>query len=66
MYQIIDGLFHLEDIGEYRSFGIESPSGLCINDVTINLDALREFVNALNCYRASELHFWDMVLDFIG
>lgn len=66
MYQIVDGIFHLVDVGEYRSFGVRSPSGCCIDDITVDFQALREFVNALNCYRASEIHFMDMVLDFIG
>lgn len=66
MFQIVDGDYVLEDVGPYHSYGLVTPFGLRIEDITIDYDALREFVNALNCYRASELHILDMVLDFIG
>lgn len=66
MYQIEEGIFYLDGVGEYRSHGILSPGGLCINDITTNRAKLEQFVGTLNRLGASQLHLLDMVIDFIG
>lgn len=66
MYRIVDGDFLLEEMGAYHSYGIITPNGLRIEDITLDQNALRQFVEALNRLEASELHIMDMVTDFIG
>lgn len=66
MFQIVDGDYVLIEVGPYRSYGLITPGGFRIEDITLDLSALRQFVQALNRLGASELHIMDMVLDFIG
>lgn len=66
MYQIIDGVFRLEDAGEYRAYGVQSPEGLRIDDIALDRDRVAHFVETLNRCDVSALHLMDFVLDFIG
>lgn len=66
MFQIVDGDYVLEGAGDYHSYGLVTPFGLRIEDITLDLTALQQFVRTLNRLGASELHILDMVLDFIG
>lgn len=66
MYRIVDGDFLLEEIGAYHSYGIITPMGLRIEDITLDLNALQQLVEAVNRLEVSELHIMDVVMDFIG
>lgn len=66
LYQMIEGFFQLEGLGEYHSYGVQLPNGFRFDDVTIDANALGQFVKRLNHLGISELHWRDIVLDFIG
>lgn len=64
MYQIINETVCLEGT-EYQTYGIISPAGHKIPDITPQKSRLLAFIQKLNSGQASEIHFPELVEDFL-
>lgn len=68
-YLTEDIMFH-EDIGEYKSYGIEIREGGCIVERIRDIDTKRERVEKLcelcNRQKLSPMHFRDVVDDYLS
>ncbi len=65
MFKVVEHTLWTDDIGSYRSFGIQTPSGLEIKDVTTDYERISRFVALLNREAASEIQIKELIYDFL-
>ena len=65
MYQIISETVYLEGT-VYQTYGIISPAGQKTPDITPQKPLLLAFIQKLNNGQASEIHFPELIEDFLN
>ncbi len=69
-YYVIEEKFKSSEIGEYVSYGIELREGdkviSRISDIDTNKKNIHKLCNLCNDLKLSEIHFMDVVEDYIG
>ncbi len=69
-YYVTEDLMFLEDVGEYKSYGIELREGERVIERIRDIDTNREGVEALcalcNKLKVSPNHFRDVVEDYLS
>lgn len=65
MYRVIKHECFLEDVGAYLSYGVSAPSGATARDLSPQQKRVEHFVETLNRLDASEIHFLELIDNFI-
>lgn len=64
MYEVIEETRSL-DGAVYQAFGLISPAGRRVSDITLIKHRMTEFVHKLNNGHASEVHLMEHINDFL-
>lgn len=65
MYRVIKCEGFLEGVGDHLSYGVAAPSGAAARDLSPHQKRVEHFVDTLNRLDASEIHFWELIDNFI-
>lgn len=67
VYEIIEEEKYNECEEKYTTYGVKHiPTDCSISDITMNRDKLYEFVKQINKFDLEEIHFMDVVEDFLA
>ncbi|MBR3848119.1 MAG: hypothetical protein IKM21_02380 [Oscillospiraceae bacterium] len=69
-YYVTEDIMYLEDVGKYKSYGIELREGECviekIRDIDISREGVEELYALCNKLELSPIHFRDVIEDYIS
>lgn len=65
MWEVTTTKITTEDGRIYNSFGIAKGSTV-INDISLNLLKISDFISRLNVLEVSEIHAYEVIEDFFG
>lgn len=65
VYRVVEFECFLEGVGNYPSYGVSAPSGATVKDLSPQKERVTSFVEQLNRLEASEIHFPELIDNFI-